>query len=124
MAVSRAKGGYTVQAAVSTAFSPADATTYHIGSMPSATPSTSGGNARIYLPKAGTIKSISIFFLNATSSGSNESSTMNLRLNNATDTLISSSIAHDVAAAVISNASLAIAVNAGDYFELKWTTPT
>ncbi len=112
----------------STAFAPIDATTYFWGSMAHTQfPSTTAGSARIYVPKAGTVKACYIFFDNTVGAGtlaSNESSTISLRLNNTSDTTITASFKQDAAPAVFNNTALAITVAQGDYLEVKWVTPT
>lgn len=116
------KGGYSIPFA-GIAFSPADTTTYYIGSQYGVAPASTAGNVRLYVPFTGTVVSVYLLFVNATSNGTAETSTINLRLNNSTDTAISSAIANDVATAVFSNANMSVAVAAGDYLELKWVTP-
>jgi hypothetical protein len=115
--------GYTLQAG-GINFNPADATTYYIGGMFGTAPGTGASNVRMYIPRAGTIKSVRMTFHNATSNGTNETSTLSLRLNNTTDTTISSAITNDGSIAMFSNTSLSVAVVAGDYIGLKWVTPT
>src|SRR5207248_2923792 len=80
--------------------------------------------ARVYIPKAGTVKIIYVYFSVFSVLGSNETSTINFRLNNTTDTVISSVTKQDAAAQVFSNTALSITVAQGDYFEFKWVTPT
>lgn len=109
-------------------FSPADATTYYFGIGRGASPTTTAAQRKIFIPKAGVIKRVDIsLHNNAGVAGSGETSTMSLRLNNTTDTTLSAAI---TATATSGNTSffnitgLAIAVAAGDYFEIKWVTPT
>lgn len=55
--------------------------------------------------------------------GDDEQSTLNLRLNNSTNTAIITNL--DLSANfVISNSALSIAVVAGDFVEIQWPTPT
>lgn len=56
--------------------------------------------------------------------GSNETSSLFLRLNNSTDSLISDAIINNALSTIYSITSLAIPIAAGDYVELKWVTPT
>jgi hypothetical protein len=104
-----------------TNFAPADATTYYMGAFESVAPPTSGGSRRVYIRRAGIITGASIFVL--TAGGTSETSTISVRLNNTTDTTITSSFATN-ATTVFTNTSLAIAVAVGDYVEIKWVTPT
>jgi hypothetical protein len=114
--------GYTLQAFANST-SPGDGSTQYFGSRPAATLG-SQNNQRIYIPKAGTIKAIYLFFANTGTLGSNETSTASLRLNSTTDTTISAAITNDAAQTAFSNNSLSIPVVAGDYFEIKmvWAT--
>ena len=109
--------------------SPADNTTYFVGSMLGSAPVTTAGNAKLPIPRAGTITRIDLIIHNAGTTGTNEQSTMSLRLNNTTDYTVSSTIDTSAltTATVITNSSLnsgsGITVAAGDYVELKWPTP-
>jgi translation elongation factor EF-Ts len=97
-----------------------DSQTIYWGSTPAA-PSTSAAIARIYIPKAGTIKAAYIF-TRATTAGTGEDWSMYIRLNNTTDTLIET----EAAAAnvrVFQNAALSIAVSQADYIEIKEVHP-
>jgi hypothetical protein len=102
--------------------SPADATTYYFGAFPHVALGTTAAINRLYLLRAGTVvgADVSIYC----TSGSNEQSTISFRLNNTTDTTISSVV--DLSSAVfhVQNTALSIAVAVGDYFEIKWLTPT
>jgi len=115
--------GYTVQGAAA-ATSPNDATTYYIGSRFGNTLATSAVANRIYIPRAGKIKACYAFFFNGTSNGSNEASTISIRLNNTTDTTVSTAVDNSATSNVFSKTDLDITVAAGDYIELKWVTPT
>ena len=56
--------------------------------------------------------------------GTTETSTASIRLNNTTDTTISSAVNLSSNPYAVSNTSLNVAVVAGDYIEIKWVTPT
>lgn len=114
--------GYTLQFAAA-ATSPSDAQTLYLGA-PTAATLGSQGFQRIYIPKTGTVKAIYVNFANTGTLGSNETSTIYFRLNQTTDTTISSSVTNDSADTAFNNTGLSIAVSAGDYFEIKWITPT
>lgn len=106
-----------------TNFAPADATTYFLGSLGfTQYPNTTADLARVYVPKAGTVKVVYVYF-NQTA-GTSETSTINFRLNNTTDTVISSGVKNDATSTVASGTALSITVAQGDYFEFKWVTPT
>lgn len=105
---------------------PTDATTYYCGVGPFAA-STSQSIHRIYIPKAGTIIAAYITFINSAGAGSAETSSVYIRLNATSDTLISSSVVNNTAPVVpfvVSNTGLSIAVAAGDFIEIKWVAPT
>jgi hypothetical protein len=110
--------GYTIQVDGVLAL-PGDATTYYFGCM---TASTTGGNARCYIPKVATVKAVYGTFVNT--GGSAETSTLSFRLNNATDTTITAAATNGSTVTTFSNSGLSISVTAGDYFEIKWVTPT
>lgn len=116
-----ARVGYALNGSMTSLSSPVDSTTYYIGDE-GVVPGTTDGLARVTIPKAGTVKSVYIRFRNA-AGGSAETSTVSFRLNSSTDTVVSSVVQNDQAVEVFSNTGLSIAVSAGDYFELKWTTP-
>jgi hypothetical protein len=121
--------GYVLMAsgpnAGTTAPTPVINTTYFIGGPTWARWSdlATEGFGRIYIPNAGTIKVVYLSFSTGIS-GSNEISTASIRLNNTTDTVISSVITNDSLNTVFSNTSLSISVVAGDYIEVKWVSPT
>jgi len=116
--------GYCLQMAAA-AFSPADATAYFMGNNPATAPTAaSGSQFRVYCPSSGTVRACYIFVNSVTTTGTNEQSTIALRLNNTTDTTVSSTLDNSVAGAVASNTALNISVVQGDYLEIKWTTPT
>ena len=117
-------GGYAFQFG-SVSFDPADGTSYYVGEQYTAAPGTSGaGGRRIYIPRTGTIIRAYITFVNAGTLGTNETSTAAIRVNNTSDTTISASVTNDSAVTAFNNTSLSVNVNAGDYIEIKWTTPT
>lgn len=111
--------GYTLNASLVTVLNALDATTYYFGFAGS---TTNVNSRRIYVPKAGTIKSVYGVFVGT--AGTNEQSTLSLRLNNTTDITITSTLDLSSLPLGISNTSLNTAVVAGDYFEFKWVTPT
>lgn len=63
-------------------------------------------------------------FLTSGNLGSAQSSTISLRVNNTTDTQISTGAQLNQVVTAYNRTDLSIAVSAGDYFEIKWTTPT
>lgn len=77
-----------------------------------------------YIPKAGTVTACVGSFLVAGTLGSNENCTLAIRLNNTSDTTVSSTIQLTAASVPFSNTGMSLAVVAGDYIELKFTSPT
>jgi len=116
--------GYTIVAESTTGQSPIDATTYYFGSLSGTGITTNAAQRRLYIPKAGTIKACFLDFLTTTLLGTNEASSVYIRLNNTTDYLVTAAMANDVTSAIANSTALSIAVAAGDYIEIKWVTPT
>jgi hypothetical protein len=116
--------GYTLLF-VSNTDSPADATTYYFGAWAAAAASTNAAAQRVYVPKTGTLKAVYGYVYVGGASGTGESNSLYLRKNNTTDTTITTSLATNGAVENPFNATgLSTAVTAGDYLEMKWTTPT
>lgn len=118
--IKQGKIGYTLQFS-SGIYSPIDNTTYYIG-MTAAAPNTTEGLGRVYIPKTGIIKRCYISIANGVP-GTSETSTLKMRLNNTTDTLLSDAVVNDEANKLISSTTLSISVTQGDFIELKWVTP-
>lgn len=105
-------------------FGPADSLTYYFGAAYAALPTNSGSTYyRMYIPKAGTIKEISVTMVNAGAFATTEDSTMALRLNDTIDYTISSAVKHNANGGSYTVAGLGIRVAKGDYVVMKWTTP-
>lgn len=102
---------------------PADSTVYYIGSPFNIAPTTTADNRRVYVRKACTIKAADIGIVVAGVLGSAENATIAIRVNNTTDTAISAAVTHTAVYQQFSNIGLSIALNAGDYFEIKITHP-
>jgi len=117
---SNANKGYTINVQALTS-SPADGQTIYFGTLPKV-PVTVQGTSKIYIRAAGTIKRAEIYCFSGTA-GSNEAWPVSIRLNNSGDTLIQS-LSVSASERVFTNASLNIAVVAGDYFEVKVVNPT
>jgi hypothetical protein len=112
--------GYTLSVQALTS-SPVDAQTIYFGNLPKA-PVTTANISKVYIPKAGTIKRAEIYCYSGTA-GTNQAWSGYIRLNNTTDTLIST-LSVATSERVFSNSALSIAVVAGDYFEIKFINPT
>jgi len=112
--------GYTLSVQALTS-SPVDAQTIYFGNLPKA-PVTTANISKVYIPKSGTIKRAEIYCYSGTA-GTNQAWSGYVRLNNLTDTLISTlSVATNER--VFTNSSLSIVVVAGDYIEIKFINPT
>jgi len=110
--------GYTL-ALTSVAGNIATVTPYYFGNQGRAITQTADVS-RVYIPKAGTIKKAYITLTSGTT-GTITSITVNVRLNNAADTLVATSTANAVFRTFI-NSALAINVSEGDYIEMKVTS--
>lgn len=114
--------GYVLQAYCDP-FNPSDSTTYYVGALFGVVGSTSEGFRRIYIPKNGILSSVYGSVVVSGTLGSAHNSSVYVRLNGASDTLVSSTVAMTAAYNTFSGTSLGIAVSAGDYIELKIVTP-
>ena len=102
-----------------------DSTTYYIGTSQAGNFSTTTSRAatRLYIPKAGTIKTAygAITISGTLSSG--EDSTVAIRLNDTSNTNISTTVETSATSNAFSNNGLSIAVAAGDYIDILFITP-
>lgn len=112
--------GYTIPIQ-SLTYSPVEGNTIYFGCLPMA-PTTTAGIAKQYIPRAGTIKKVYLYTYSGTA-GTNELWQALIRINNAADTRIQNQSVN-TNERVFSNTGLSIAVNAGDYFEIKMINPT
>jgi len=108
-------------------FNPADSTTYYFGRPFVNVGATTAAIRKIMVPRAGTVTRVDISVGNNTGTqGSNEVMTISLRLNNTTDTTLSSAFTINQVgggSATFSVTGLTIAVAAEDYLEVKLVTP-
>lgn len=120
--------GYVLYVNTSSLFAPADATTYYFGAPQFMNVVTTTQKRKVFIPKAGKITRVDIsVHNNSGTQGSNETSTVSLRLNDTTDTTLTSALTADAASGATNYfniTGLSIVVAAGDYFEIKWVTPT
>jgi hypothetical protein len=100
---------------------PADATTYYFGPFATSWGGAATGN-RIYVPRPGKLVKARLFIVCTT--GTSETSTVSFRLNDTTDTTISSAVALNATPFTVVNSALSVAVAEDDYFSIKWVTPT
>ena len=111
--------GYSINVQALTS-SPADSVTIYFGNLPKV-PQSTGGNSKVYIRKAGTIKIAEIYCYSGTA-GTAEAWSLYIRKNNSTDTLIAT-LSVSASERVFSNAALALAVAVGDYIEIKAVNP-
>ncbi len=120
--------GYVLASATSDLFAPADATTYYFGAPMSMNPKTTSAQRKVYIPKAGKITRVDLYVHNNSGVvGSNEISTISLRLNDTTDIPLTTTLTADAASGetrYFNITGLSTAVVAGDFYEIKWVTPT
>ena len=112
--------GYTLQGSTNSMATPAGGTSYYFGAIADITGSTANIN-RVLIPKAGTIKAIYVYFYNAGTS-SNENGTLAVKINNGSDNVISTTVKNNNTSTLAANTSMALAVDQGDYLEIKWTS--
>lgn len=102
-------------------FNPGDSTVYYSGGFASVGPSTTAALRRIYFPSACTITDCTLFIVTNVS-GSGETVNFAIRVNNTTDTALTSGTIAATATTIVTT-GLSISIAAGDYIELKTTTP-
>lgn len=114
-------GNYKIQL-TTVVINPADSTTYYLTNGGSFITSTTVLPYYV-IPSAGTITSVWGTFT-LTGVGSAVNNTLSIRLNNTTDTTISSTIQLTGTPVNFSNTGLSISVAAGDFITFKWVTPS
>lgn len=102
---------------------PADGQTYFFGASQVFTTYTASGFAttRLYAPVSGTLSACYGAITVGGTLGSNENCTLVIRLNNTTDTTVTSTLQLTAASNGFSNTGLSIAITAGDFIEFKFT---
>jgi hypothetical protein len=116
--------GYEMVAQALGNFSPADATTYYFGNATLNPTSAAADLFQLPIFRTGVITDAYIYALVVGTLGSGESSTFAFRLNNTSDSTLSSTFVHSSVVNVQRVTGLSIPVTAGDDYEIKWTTPT
>jgi hypothetical protein len=99
-----------------------DAATYYFGCMAGLIPSTTAALAKLYIPKSGKINAAYISW-RAVTAGTNESISVYIRVNNATDYLIAT-LANTDAFKLFTNKRMNVPVMIDDYIEIKIVCPT
>lgn len=100
---------------------PVNGNVHYFGQYPRV-PDLAPSISRVYIPKNGTIK-IADISAYMTGSGTNETWTLAIRLNNTTDTTIAT-VGSNGSLIRFTNTALSIAVTTADFFEIKATFPT
>lgn len=113
--------GYALCGNTGSTTSPADSSNYYFGTNGRPV-STTEGNTKHYVPKAGTLKVAEVFWFASTTAGSGEDVSVYVRVNGTTDTLIATVGTTD-ATKRFSNTGLSVSLAQGDYFEIKIVTP-
>ena len=103
--------------------SPADSTTYTLSPWNTYALATVMAGHKVRIPRTGKVLAVYIDGIVGTTLATTEDSTMSFRLNDTTDTTISSAVKFSASPFSFSNTALSIAVTAGDYFNIKITTP-
>lgn len=117
-------GGYSINATGgTTGLSPVDSTTYYMVCPVGFTTTHPMAATRIYIPATGTITKVYGVLDVSTTLGSTENSTIYIRLNDTTDTAISTTLNLSATPVTFTNTSMSVSVTAGDYIEIKWITP-
>ena len=98
-----------------------DGQTEYFGATPEVN-TTTGASRMVYVPKTGTIKAAYIVGIFGTA-GTNESWTMNVRLNNGTSTFVFATSSNSATRTWV-NTGLSIDVTEGDYLSIESVSPT
>lgn len=102
--------------------SPADSTTYYLSPF-DGTLVTNAANNKTRIPRAGKVLAVYLDGTVTGTLGTTENTTVSFRLNDTTDTTISSTVTFNATPFSVSNTALGISVAAGDYFNIKVATP-
>ncbi len=115
-------GIYPMMFYFSNLLSPADSSTYYLSPYSGAGLVAGSSAHRLYVPRTGKI--IKAFVSGGCTTGTSETSTISVRLNDTTDTTIVSTLAFNASPVVFSNTSMSVAVTANtDFLNIKWATP-
>lgn len=114
------KKGYTLYA-TGDSITPADSTTYFVGSGYPYAMGIASFARPLYIPQTGTITKV--YGVSRQTVGTGETSSIYVRYDDTTDTLITSSMVNNVATSPFSKNDLSISVTEGHFIEIKWVTP-
>jgi hypothetical protein len=113
-------GGYHLPLFYFNAGTPADATTYFIS--PTGGLVATAANYKLRIPRAGVIRRV--YIDGNCTTGTSETSTISIRLNDTTDTTIVSTLAFNASPFAFSNTSMSVTVAQGDFINVKWVSPS
>jgi hypothetical protein len=113
--------GYTLKIQAGGNFDPADSTDYFIGCSLQQPDTSSSSYYHILIPKSGSIN-VCQLIMTAGTNGTAENIVMVIRKNNTTDYTFAT-VGVSSGSRLFANLNLNIPVSAGDYVEIKMTTP-
>lgn len=105
-------------------YDPSDGLTIYFANSGYLGLTTNATNNRIYVPKNCTLIGYDITGYIDGSSGTAETSTISIRIDNTTDVTLNSSITYSTTYQQWHSMALSTDINSGSYFNLKWATPT
>lgn len=116
-------GKFTAILSPGTMTAPANSTSYLFATVNNIGASTNANLAKFYVPRACTLVAAYVLFHNSGTLGTAETSTINVRVNNTTDTVISAAVANNAVNTEANNTAMTLGLASGDYLAIKWTTP-
>ena len=126
-ATAASQSGYTMQFVLATTGSNPAANTIYVMGAPQQNrllTSLSTGNTRVYVPRPGRVKSAFVYVRTNGTLASAATSSFNITKNGSTSEVFNTSTTAGVSTnAAISSSAVSMSVVAGDYMEVRWTTP-
>lgn len=118
-------GNYVVTLSAGVGIAPPDGTVRYFGNGGANLQGLVTANLnRVYIPRTGTITRVDIVTVTSPTQSSGENSTVAIRLNDTTDTELSTALETDALTTVLNLTGVSVAVSAGDFIELKVTFAT
>lgn len=108
---------------ITTSWNPADSTTRYLSYNGSIVTTNNVTATKIYVPTACTITKVYGTVTVAGTLGSSQNVSIYIRVNNTTDTAITTTSQWTANPTLFSNTGLSLALSAGDFFEIKIVTP-
>ena len=126
-ATAASQSGYTMQFVLATTGSNPAANTIYVMGAPQQNrllTNLSTGNTRVYVPRPGRVKSAFVYVRTNGTLASAATSSFNITKNGTTSEVFNTSTTAGVSTnAAISSSAVSMSVVAGDYMEVRWTTP-